>query len=330
MHSQQKNPEDYLSDERFIEWAKIAINSVNIDYSQFDGHENATIVSQSINLFKLLQTKQKEVSPTIIETEKLKLIQSLKNQPNKKIVGYLSFKYWAAAAILFLLISGTIWLKNYNNITHTTKYGSTLAETLPDGSTIKLNSHSSISYAKNFDHKQLREVWVNGEAFFHVQKTPKKTKFIVHLSKFDIEVLGTKFNVENFNGGSKVLLSEGSIKLIGKNGIVIMMKPGELVAVEPEQELTANSTIVEGKETTILSWLENKITLEQTTLKETAKIIHNLYGYDVIIKDEKLLQNKISGILPSNNIDVFLKALEATNDFVIKTKNNTITIEANH
>jgi hypothetical protein len=41
-----------------------------------------------------------------------------------------------------------------------------------------------------------------------------------------------------------------------------------------------------------------------------------------------LLSNKkISGILPNDNLEVLLKALEATNDFKIKTENKTITIE---
>ena len=33
-----------------------------------------------------------------------------------------------------------------------------------------------------------REVWLSGEAYFHVAKTPLKSRFIVHLNHFDIIV----------------------------------------------------------------------------------------------------------------------------------------------
>ena len=72
---------------------------------------------------------------------------------------------------------------------------------------------------------------------------------------------------------------------------------------------------------------ENKIVFDVTTLKDAAEIIKNIYGYEVIIKDESLSTKNISGILPNDNLEVLLKALEATNDFKIKTDNKTITIE---
>ncbi len=45
-----------------------------------------------------------------------------------------------------------------------------------------------------------REVWLKGEAFFHVSKTPTKARFIVHTERFDVVVTGTQFNVMNRAG----------------------------------------------------------------------------------------------------------------------------------
>ena len=72
---------------------------------------------------------------------------------------------------------------------------------------------------------------------------------------------------------------------------------------------------------------ENKIFFDATTLSEAANMIQNIYGFKVIFKDNLLSNKKISGILPNDNLEVLLKALEATNDFKIKTENKTITIE---
>lgn len=53
---------------------------------------------------------------------------------------------------------------------------------------------------------------MDGEVFFHVRKTPLKSRFIVHREHFDIIVTGTQFNVSNRHGKDNVLLQEGSNK----------------------------------------------------------------------------------------------------------------------
>lgn len=330
MDQSQNSTHQYLINEDFIEWA----NSKSTDevvYEEFDGIENAEIVKEAFQIFKLLQIKEKQVDLNLVQAEKMKLLHSIeKHTQEKKIVQNTSKiikTFWAAAAILIFIIGGLVWLNFNRSISISTAYGKKMDKSLPDGSSVKLNSHSNISYSKKFGNNNIREVWVKGEAFFHVQSTEKKTKFIVHLDKFDIEVTGTKFNVENINGTSKVLLTEGSIKLLAKNGVQKILKPGDYVVIGKDETLSQASIFQKVKEENILAWVENKIVFDATTLKDAADIIKNIYGYEVIIKDNSLSTKKISGILPNDNLEVLLKALEATNDFKIKTENKTITIE---
>ena len=65
--------------------------------------------------------------------------------------------------------------------------------TLPDGSTVRLNARSSISYNSDFSVSD-RRVRVEGEAFFDVKKDGH-TKFVVSSENMEITVHGTKFNV---------------------------------------------------------------------------------------------------------------------------------------
>lgn len=65
--------------------------------------------------------------------------------------------------------------------------------TLPDGTNVWLNARTTLQYPVTFSQKQ-RTVFLKGEAYFDVTKK-KKTPFIVRTDKYDIEVLGTQFDV---------------------------------------------------------------------------------------------------------------------------------------
>jgi ferric-dicitrate binding protein FerR (iron transport regulator) len=77
---------------------------------------------------------------------------------------------------------------------------------------VTLNADSKISYPTSFDNGN-REVELQGEAYFHVQKTTNKSKFIVKTRGQKIEVLGTRFNVNAYpeTDRTQTTLEEGSV-----------------------------------------------------------------------------------------------------------------------
>ena len=72
-------------------------------------------------------------------------------------------------------------------------YGQRLKFTLPDGSSVQLNSGARIEYPTVFK-KNLRKVKLSGEAVFDVEHDEDRP-FVVETFASDIRVLGTKFNV---------------------------------------------------------------------------------------------------------------------------------------
>ena len=77
-----------------------------------------------------------------------------------------------------------------------TKNGSKTNVLLPDGTTVWLNAGSKLTYDKTYGNT-LREVTLTGEAFFDVVHNAEKP-FVIHTSKINIRVLGTKFNVKSY------------------------------------------------------------------------------------------------------------------------------------
>ena len=74
--------------------------------------------------------------------------------------------------------------------------------TLPDGSKVWVNRHSTLSYAANFNEK-VREVQLQGEAFFEVKKDQGRP-FTVLANETRTQVLGTSFNVRAYGAEDSV------------------------------------------------------------------------------------------------------------------------------
>ena len=80
-------------------------------------------------------------------------------------------------------------------ITANVKPGSKSEIILPDGTKVQLNGATTIRYDVNDTEQRL--VHLSGEAFFDVAKSPD-CPFRVMVNDFQIEVLGTSFNVNTY------------------------------------------------------------------------------------------------------------------------------------
>src|SRR5690606_4549797 len=69
---------------------------------------------------------------------------------------------------------------------------------LPDGSTVLLNTGSTLDFPEAFD-AQTREVRLSGEAFFNIREDQARP-FVVHTGALKTTVLGTSFNVKAYEG----------------------------------------------------------------------------------------------------------------------------------
>jgi ferric-dicitrate binding protein FerR (iron transport regulator) len=187
-----------------------------------------------------------------------------------------------------------------------------------------MNANSRVSYADGWQDGRDREVWVDGEVFFHVRQTPLKSKFVVHTEHFDIIVTGTQFNVLNRHGEDNVMLQEGSVTLRTRDGRTLMMKPGDFV--------TFDHAALEKKvgcKDMLLAWKEQKLILDHTSISQLATIISDLYGKSVRLEGDSIADRKISGILPNNNLEILLQALEATAEYdIVRDAHGGIIIRA--
>lgn len=235
-----------------------------------------------------------------------------------------------AAALLIMLLSGFVlhYVSNtvYSRVNVTTAYGENETVTLPDNSIVMLNANSKIEYARRWSDERTREVWLTGEAFFKVRKSPGKgnAKFVVHTTQLSVEVLGTEFNVTDRRGKTVVILNSGKVKLKSEKSSdrEIIMKPGELA------ELSADNKFIKHAVNASLysAWKDGKFVFNKTSLNEIAQIIEDTYGYTVQLDVHGIGDETFSGIMPNKNLDNLLKVLSESYDVTITKSDRQLRI----
>lgn len=189
-----------------------------------------------------------------------------------------------------------------------TNPGMTTSLTLPDGTLVFLNSESTLAYPSRFDG-DARNVTLQVEAYFEVAKNPEK-KFIVSTShQSQIEVLGTRFNVEAYAKDGKVLttLVEGKVGFIFTKDNVskkILMDPGQkLVYDSADSEVRLYATSGESE----TAWKEGKIIFRNTPLEEGLRMLEKRYNVEFILKNERLKGDSFTGTFMNQRLERILE-----------------------
>jgi len=140
--------------------------------------------------------------------------------------------YWRVAAALMLIpLTGLLfYLYTSKEVLQQTGpvhfAASRAAETyrLPDGSEVKLEAGSVLTLAEGFGESH-RQVTFEGRAYFDIAGNPDKP-FVVNAKSFEVQVLGTRFFLDQTSGEKKVELFEGKVEIV---------HAGEKVTLAPKE-----------------------------------------------------------------------------------------------
>ncbi|NII27774.1 DUF4974 domain-containing protein [Pseudoflavitalea sp. X16] len=154
---------------------------------------------------------------------------------------------------------------------------------LSDGTLVRLNAQSSITFPSSFTGP-VREVTLTGEAYFEVAKTNKP--FIVKQNDNKIEVLGTRFNISAYPEENKVktTLLEGSVRIITPGQTPRMLMPGQQAIIQE------NATGIDIKEIAnpeqAVSWVDGNFSFERLPLREIMYQVQRWYDVQVIYEEK--------------------------------------------
>ncbi len=167
---------------------------------------------------------------------------------------------------------------NENKInTITTANGETYQLRLPDGSAVWLNAGSSLTYSANLVQHGKRSVRLSGEGYFEIAKD-RLHPFIVETKNQQVEVLGTKFNINSYTDEpvTATTLVEGSIK-VSSDQSTKFIKPGQQ-AINDKGELQIQPANLDH----VTDWREGDFNLVDLDFKTAMRKIARWYDVEVI------------------------------------------------
>jgi ferric-dicitrate binding protein FerR (iron transport regulator) len=261
------------------------------------------------------------------------------------IVGTASFYFFSQKTV-----SGSVAGKSISSVA--TKNGNRTKIVLPDGSQVWLNAGSNLDYNNADFNKGVREVSLNGEAYFDVTKNAEKP-FIIHTKKMDIKVIGTAFNVRSYNDDkvAEASLIRGTIEVTLKDrkDQKIILKPNEKISVvneEPKQDIRPEKVnLVKSKTVLIpqivvkeikpnptyniigeIAWTQNKLYFEDETFEDIGHLMERWYGRKVTIANESLKSVHYTGNFENETMEEVLSYLKLSRPFNFRIGSDNVVI----
>lgn len=196
---------------------------------------------------------------------------------------------WRVAAAVLVLVLGGVWAWSLP-VTVTAPPGERQTTTLPDGSTVHLNSESSLSYTRTFrawpfGDAETRGVHLDGEAFFDVRDGERP--FVVETSDARVRVLGTQFNVRAGRGaqpGTRVTVSSGRVRVASvrnASAAVVLDTPGQSSTVANASARPSRPEPVDLERA--LVWRDGGFAVTDRPLTEIVRELERRYGVQIRI-----------------------------------------------
>lgn len=179
---------------------------------------------------------------------------------------------------------------------------------LADNSKIWINSGSKVIYPRAFKGDK-RQIFVEGEVYLKVARNEAKP-FIVNTSSFEVEVLGTSFNVNAYKGNTQasVVLVEGAVNIKDSQKQSIKMSPNE--RVELNETGIAKKEEVNALE--YIHWVDGVWILDGKPLNEVLRYLSEYYGQPLSC-DPAIGEEPIYGKLFLNeDLDKVLESIQQT------------------
>lgn len=226
-------------------------------------------------------------------------------------------RYAIAVAIAIVLAIPAGWIA-YSQLTmptpqiaaaypvtrYRTNVGQNRVVTLPDGSTVTLDTDSAMQVA--FSASERRIVLDRGQASFKVA-SDRQRAFTVVSGDRQVVAHGTEFDVRLDPGRVTVALLEGAVSvapIAGGRGSPVRLQPNEVLTADGN-----NVAVHHGNVRDLMSWRDGLLIFENRDLRSAAREMGRYDKVRVEFADQRAAQMRISGSFHAGETRAFAEAL---------------------
>ena len=261
-----------------------------------------------------------------LSLQKLKQRAAERKTSQVKVLSLYSNYSWLKIAAAVIFIAGCTWF--YFN-----KFGSrqlqfetqtrVKTDTLPDGSMITLNKNTLFNCPAIFTGNDRSVALIKGEAFFNVAHNKAKP-FIITAGSTIIKVVGTSFNVTNKNGVVAVIVATGIVQ-VNKNGSTVLLKPGEMVRIEPGTHKLTKTT---NPDQLYDYYHSREFVANNVPLQRLVVVLNEAYNSHIIIQRKELKNLPLNTTFKTDDsLDDILNVISKTFKITVEKKPNQIILK---
>lgn len=229
---------------------------------------------------------------------------------------FIRFFRMAAAVLLpvFVALTGYLYYENRQMTSEemivTTARGERASVTLPDGTTVSLNSESRLGYFPKTYNKKERKINFNGEGYFQVRKN-QEVPFMIDARGLQVKVLGTTFNLlaRKEDRTAELVLEEGSVWLCAtRSRHQVILRPEQKAILD---QATGEIRVITEKDIKRISaWRQGEMVFRNTGLSEVIRTIEKNYHVTVKVIGENCPDDSFTGTLPLTDLNEVLEVIE--------------------
>ncbi|MDR1201436.1 MAG: FecR family protein [Tannerellaceae bacterium] len=195
---------------------------------------------------------------------------------------------------------------------------------LPDGSIVWLNASSVLKYPETFTGGK-RKVYLEGEALFEIKKD-KKHPFFVEAGGLDIEVVGTRFLVNNYPQKSRIeaVLVNGSVKVSGDyftGTKARILRPGELFTYNKQ---TKQAGLYKVDTDDYTNWIHPKLVFDKTNLAQVIINLQKWFDVEIVAMPELVRNTYMSFTVRRESLEEVLTYMSLTAPVDYKWENDIL------
>ena len=233
---------------------------------------------------------------------------------------YFRPSWWAVAASLLLIAAGAWWWANQayssSDEIYATEAGETRTVELPDGSTVKLNASSQLTFTSLGNE---RRATFSGEAFFSIASDSSRP-LVIAANGTQTRVLGTAFNLRAYPDEPtvEVEVKEGKVELAGPaSADPVRLSAKERGICSPRQGRLYK---VPAEDLNALAWHTNDLQFTAEPFGQALLEMERYYQIDLELANERLADCVYNGAFNSDNVDELLTNLTLVFGFDVEKK----------
>lgn len=322
----------FLMDDDFVRWVKQPDPAADAHWQQVlqDHPEKAPLMEEARALLQYYRFEPAAIDPGTVEGIWQQVQYNYATHRAEETAVTKRFvigRWWRYAAAVLLLVATAYYGYRYTTtreMVFATQAGEKRFITLPDGTGVALNQFSRLHYRKNWNSSNIREVTLQGEAYFDVQQAHDVRPFQVRCEKGMIQVLGTSFNVRAREQTLQIVLEQGAVQLVPdtRSAAPVIMRPGDMLVLDNgglhRKKVQANW---------YTAWRNSRLQFRDAPLSEVFAFLTDTYGWK-FTTNITLTNERFNGAAPADDPDLLLEKIATVYQLRITRNADSVSVQS--